>query len=80
MVGLCLIWQLFTTWYSTRKAPKKVMMKELIIVLSALKPGVDAYRVASGYEQPAYVVNSPETELGENEKEWGRLGCEARQH
>ena len=71
MVGLCLFWQLLNTWVNTRKGPRREMGKEMLIVLSALKPGVDAYRVASGYEQPAYAAYAPEAELGENEKEGG---------
>jgi hypothetical protein len=79
MVGLCLFFQLLTTWVKTRKGPRKEMAKELLIVLSALKPGVDAYRVASGYEQPAYAVNNSEDDLGENEKKGGQ-GREELQH
>jgi hypothetical protein len=71
MVGTCMFFHLLSVWVSNRKGPRREMAKELLIVLSTLKPGVDAYRVASGYEQPAYAVYAPEAELGENEKEGG---------
>ena len=66
MVGLCLLLQLGFVWLQTRKGPKKEMVKEMLIVLSALKPGVDAYRVARGQAQAAYAVVDPETELGKS--------------
>jgi hypothetical protein len=65
MVGLNLLFQFGYAWLQTRKGPKKAMAKEMLIVLSSLKPGVDAHRVASGYKQPAYATFTPEKELGE---------------
>jgi hypothetical protein len=65
MVGLNVFLQLVYAWVQARKGPKKQMAKEMLIVLSSLKPGVDAHRVASGYEQPAYAKFTPEKELGE---------------
>ena len=46
----------------TRKAPKVKMAKEILIVLSGLKPGFDAYQVAKGAEQSAGAVMDPATE------------------
>jgi hypothetical protein len=66
MVGLCLLSQLVNAWLQTHRGPKKEMVKEVLIVLSALKPGVDAYRVARGYEQLAYAAVTPEMELGKS--------------
>jgi hypothetical protein len=51
MVGTCLIFQLLVVFVQTRKAPKAKMAKEMLIVLSGLKPGFDAYQVAKGTEQ-----------------------------
>jgi hypothetical protein len=73
MVGLNVSFQLGYAWLQNRKGPKKEMAKEMLIVLSSLKPGVDAYRVANGYKQPAYATFSPEVELGE-ERRSGRGG------
>ena len=39
------------------------MVKEMLIVLSGTKPGVDAMRVASGTEQSEHNVCDPATEL-----------------
>jgi hypothetical protein len=66
MVALCLFFQLVVVWLQAHNGPKKEMVKELLIVLSALKPGVDAYRVARGQEQAAYAMVNPETELGKS--------------
>jgi hypothetical protein len=63
MVGTCLIFQLLTVFMQTRKASKAKMAKEVLIVLSGLKPGVDAYQVAKGAEQSAGAVVDPATEL-----------------
>jgi hypothetical protein len=65
MVGLCNLCMLAMAWCQTRKGPKKEMAKEVLIVLSSLKPGIDAYRVANGQEQAAYAVLPPHTELGQ---------------
>jgi hypothetical protein len=63
MVGLCMLLQLLLIWSQNRKGPKKEMAKEVLFALSALKAGVDAYRVASGNEWPAHKVNPPDVEL-----------------
>jgi hypothetical protein len=39
------------------------MAKEMLIVLSGLKPGFDAYQVAKGTEQVVGAVVDPATEL-----------------
>ena len=64
MVGLCNLCTLAMVWLQNRKGPKKEMAKEMLIVLSSLKPGVEAYRVANGQKQAAYAVIPPEMELG----------------
>jgi hypothetical protein len=48
MVGLCLLLQLFLVSVQTHKGPRRVMLKEMLIVLSGIAPGVHAMRVASG--------------------------------
>jgi hypothetical protein len=63
MVGTCLILQLVLVWLQARKAPKAKMAKEMLIVLSGLKPGFDAYQVAKGAEQSVGAVFDPATEL-----------------
>jgi hypothetical protein len=39
MVGLCLLGQLFTVWVQNHKGPRRVMLKEMLIVLTGLKVG-----------------------------------------
>ncbi|GMI43573.1 hypothetical protein TeGR_g4439, partial [Tetraparma gracilis] len=51
MVGLCMTIQLFVTWVQAHKGPKLVMLKEMLLVLSGLAPGIHAMRVANGTEQ-----------------------------
>jgi hypothetical protein len=62
MVGTCLFLQLLVVVAQTRKAPKAKMAKEMLIVLSGLKPGFDAYEVAKGAEQSADSMIDPSTE------------------
>ena len=63
MVGTCLFFQLITVVMQSRKAPKAKMAKEVLIVLSGLKPGFDAYQVAKGADQSVGAVMDPGTEL-----------------
>jgi hypothetical protein len=63
MVGTCLFIQLLVVFVQTRKAPKAKMVKEVLIVLSGLTPGFDAYEVAKGAEQIAGAVFDPAEEL-----------------
>ncbi|GMI21144.1 hypothetical protein TeGR_g7655 [Tetraparma gracilis] len=63
MVGLCLLFQLFLAWIQTHKGPRLVMLKEMLIVLSGTKPGVDAKRVADGNEQAEHAAINPELEM-----------------
>ena len=62
MVGTCLFLHLFLVFMQTRKGAKAKMVKEMLIVLSGLKPGFDAYQVAKGAEQSAGAVLDPATE------------------
>lgn len=62
MVGMCLFFQLITVFMQNRKASKAKMVKEVLIVLSGLKPGFDAYQVAKGAEQSVGAVVDPATE------------------
>jgi hypothetical protein len=50
MVGLSMGIQLFMAVINRKKAPARVLVKELLIVLSGLAPGVHAMRVAGGKE------------------------------
>jgi hypothetical protein len=63
MVGLCLFWQLVLVFSQTVKGGRKVMLKEMLIVISGLKPGWEAMKVANNSEQPAHANMSPESEL-----------------
>jgi hypothetical protein len=63
MVGMCLLMQLFLVWVQTHKGPKRVMIKEMLIVLTGVAPGVHAMRVANGAEKDAIAKISPEWEL-----------------
>ena len=67
MISVCLLLQMVIVWLQTRKGPKAVMAREMLIVMSALKPGADAYRVANGEEQDAGAALTPDMELGKRE-------------
>ena len=63
MVGLCLLGQLALVWVQNHKGPRRVMLKEMLIVLSGTKPGIDAKRVADGNEQTEHATINPDMEL-----------------
>jgi hypothetical protein len=63
MVGLCLFCQLCVVWVQAHRGPRRVMLKEMLIVLSGMKPGWDAMNVASGNDQNEHAVWNPESEL-----------------
>jgi hypothetical protein len=63
MVGLCLLAQFFLVWVQAHKGPRRVMLKEMLIVLSGMKPGWDAARVANGAEQSEHAAMNPVIEL-----------------
>jgi hypothetical protein len=63
MVGLCLLGQLLLVFLSKRKAPKRTLIKEILIVLSGIAPGIHAMRVANGAEQEEHAAVAPELEL-----------------
>jgi hypothetical protein len=63
MVGLCFLGQLLIVWAQARKGPRRVMLKEMLIVLSGMKPGIDAKRVAEGNEHKKHAAMSPDMEL-----------------
>jgi hypothetical protein len=45
------------------KGPRRVMLKEMLIVLSGTKPGIDAKRVADGNERAKHAALDPDLEL-----------------
>jgi len=49
MVGLSIAIQLVIAFIQNRKKSKWLLIWEMLIVLSGLKPAVDAHRVATGY-------------------------------
>jgi hypothetical protein len=63
MVGLCLLGQVWVCWMQTRKGPRRVMLKEMLVVVSGLAPGIHAMRVANGAEQSEFATINPEMEL-----------------
>jgi hypothetical protein len=63
MVGLCLLFQLLLVWGQCRKGPRRVMLKEMLFVLSGMKPGIDAKRVADGNEKAEHAAAPPDLEL-----------------
>ena len=63
MVGLCLFIQTLVVWGETRKGPRSLMFKEMLIVLSGIAPGIHAMRVARGAEKSEYAAMDPELEL-----------------
>ena len=62
MISACLLIQLLT-YVQTNGGPRRVMVKEMLIVLSGVKPGVDSMRVASGAEQSEHNMIDPASEL-----------------
>ena len=50
MMGFSISLQLVLAYVQNRKKSKWALIRELFIVLSGLKPAVDAYRIATGYE------------------------------
>ncbi|GMI30122.1 hypothetical protein TeGR_g9758 [Tetraparma gracilis] len=63
MVGLCLLLQLLAVWMLNHKGPRRVVLKEMLIVLSGMKPGIDAKRVADGNEKAEHAAVDPDVEL-----------------
>ena len=68
-----MLFQLLLVWVQNSKGPRSGLIREVLLTLLALKPGVDAFRVANGEEQPAYALFYPAMELGEALEEGG--GC-----
>jgi hypothetical protein len=63
MVGLCLLMQLLLVWMQTHQGPRREMLNGMLVVLSGLKPGIDAKRVADGNERAKHAAISPDMEL-----------------
>ena len=57
MIGSSLAAQLLFTYTQNRKKSKWVILRELAFVVSFLKPAVDAFRVATGFEDMESTVN-----------------------
>ena len=55
--------QLLIVWCQTTKGPKATMVKDMLYVVSAVKPGVDAWRVATGLDQNEHQMITPKNEL-----------------
>jgi hypothetical protein len=66
MVGANIVWQLIIVYAQTQGLKKKrwkTALFEMVTVISFSKPGVDAYRVASGAEQLAGAAVDPLKEM-----------------
>jgi len=66
MIGLNLAFQLMITFVQTvglKKGRAKALLVEALAIVTFTKPGLDAWRVASGAEQPAGAVVDPLAEL-----------------
>jgi len=50
MIGASIVFQLILAYVQNRKKSKWALVWELLIVLSGLKQAVDAYRIATCYE------------------------------
>ena len=60
---LNMLYQLLIVWGQTTKGPKATMVKDMLYVVSAVKPGVDAWRVATGQDQNEHQMFTPKQEL-----------------
>ncbi|GMI20248.1 hypothetical protein TeGR_g6649 [Tetraparma gracilis] len=60
MVTLNMVMQLTLVWINFRKGPKREMLKEAAYVLTAAKPGVNAWRLAHGVEKSTHAATTPE--------------------
>ena len=57
MISASIVLQLLIAYVQNRKKSKWALIRELLIVLSGLKPAVDAYRVATGYSDELSTFN-----------------------
>ena len=57
MMGASIVIQLILAYVQNREKSKRALIWELLIVLSGLKPAVDAYRVATGYKNELNMLN-----------------------
>ncbi|GMI21529.1 hypothetical protein TeGR_g5862 [Tetraparma gracilis] len=66
MVGANLVWQMGIVYIQVQGLKKnrwRTMLFEMLTVVSFVKPGMDAYRVASGAEQLPGAADTPLTEM-----------------
>jgi hypothetical protein len=63
MVGLCLALQLAFVFVNLRKGPKTAMLREMLIVLTGIAPGIHAMRVANGIEPSEHAAVDTEKGL-----------------
>jgi hypothetical protein len=67
MVAACLLFQLFLTFVQNRNKGKGMkrgkFFIEVLLLLTGLRPGLDAYRVASGAEMEEGAAMDPVTDL-----------------
>jgi hypothetical protein len=62
MLGLCVFFQLLQVMSANWRAPWYIKVREVLYVVTFIKPGVDSHRVASGQKQEVYSNNSPRNE------------------
>ena len=62
MIVASIVFQVVLVYFQHRKAPLK-LLREVLIVLTGLKPGVDAFNVVSGKEEDVHSVVDAKIEL-----------------
>ncbi|GMH80048.1 hypothetical protein TrST_g2836 [Triparma strigata] len=65
LVSICLnqFFQLYNVVFQYYKRGKRIMLREMLFVLTFVKPGVDVYRVVTKQKQAVNAVVSPKTEM-----------------
>ncbi|GMH85310.1 hypothetical protein TrVE_jg7805 [Triparma verrucosa] len=62
-ITTCLSMQALVVFQNYKNVGKRRLLRELFYVVTCTKPGIDAYRVANGVEQPAKAGIAPANEL-----------------
>ena len=60
MIWVLQLMQLLLVFLQTRKGPRRVMLNEVLVVMSGIAPGIHAMRVANGSERSEGAAMSDE--------------------
>ena len=63
MISLNILVQLILVVLQNGRKPRAVILREMVIVLSCCKPGVDAYRVLKGEKKDLFLRFDPLMEM-----------------